>query len=506
MEIRDIMLLAETSWKGGHAVLRRLRAKKTMKKFMDEDFLLETDTAKHLYHDYAASLPLIDYHCHISPKEIYEDRKFDSLAQVWLGGQNPDGSYSGDHYKWRLMRANGVPEYYITGDADGDERIEKFAQTLEMAIGNPMYHWCNLELHQFFGITEPLTPENAKEISRVCGEKLRNDPDMTVRGLIRQANVAMIGTTDDPVDSLEWHSKISEDPTIDVKVCPSFRPDKAIGIQKPGFAEYISDLAASTGRQSLTSVQDVCDALRERLEFFKSMGCRASDHGLDYVPYRPCSAEEADAAYQKALKGEPLTVEEAEGYQTFLLLYLGRQYHRLGIVMQIHYSCARNVNERVFRLMGPDSGIDTIAQNSCGRNIMHLLSDLDLNDECPRTILYSLNSSDFDMISALIGCFQSGDMPGKIQHGAAWWFNDTKSGMEAQMKSLANLGLLGNFVGMLTDSRSFLSYARFDYFRRILCNLIGGWVENGEYPDNEASLKKIVEGISYYNAVRYFDL
>ena len=289
-----------------------------------------------------------------------------------------------------------------------------------------------------------------------------------------------------------------------MKVCPSFRPDKAINISKPGFAEYIGQLAASVGKDSLNHVSEVCDALVERLEFFARLGCRASDHGLDYVPFRPCSLEEADAAFQKVLRGESLTLEEAEGYQTTVLLALGRAYHRLDIAMQLHYSCLRNMNARMYARMGPDTGFDMIAQNTCGGAIAQLLSALDETGECPKTILYSLNPADNAQLGTLLGCFQSDELPGKIQHGSAWWFNDTRTGMEEQMTSLANLGLLGNFVGMLTDSRSFLSYARHDYFRRILCNLIGNWVENGEYPAHEASLKKIVEGVCFQNAARYF--
>lgn len=473
---------------------------------MDNEFLLTTETARHLYHDYAAHMPLADYHCHIPPQEIYEDRRFNDLAEVWLGGENPDGTYFGDHYKWRLMRSNGVSEDYVTGDKPGFERFQKFVEALELAIGNPMYHWCNLELRQFFGYDKPLTSATAREAWDFCNEKLRNDPGLTVRGIIQKANVAMVGTTDDPVDSLEWHEKIAADPTIQVQVCPSFRPDKAINITKPGFTAYIARLAASVGRTDLPNVEAVCGALTERLEFFKKLGCRASDHGLDYVPFRPCSAEQADAAYQKALRGEALTLEEAEGYQTAILLHLGRAYHRLGIAMQLHYSCVRNVNGRMFRKMGPDTGFDMIAQNTCGASIAALLSALDETGECPKTILYSLNPADNEQLGTLLGCFQSDELPGKIQHGSAWWFNDTKGGMEAQMRSLASLGILGNFVGMLTDSRSFLSYARHDYFRRILCNLLGGWVENGEYPADDRALRRIVEGICFKNAARYFNL
>jgi len=473
---------------------------------MDKDFLLETETARHLFHDYAAKLPLVDYHCHISPREIYENRRFEDLCQVWLGGRNDDGSYFGDHYKWRLMRSNGVSEDYVTGDKPGIERFRKFAETLEVAIGNPMYHWCNLELRQFFSYDKPLSAETADECWAFCNEKLRNDPFLTVRGIIEKANVAFIGTTDDPIDSLEWHEKIAADPTITCEVRPSYRPDKAVNIHKPGFTAYIAQLAQSVGKESLPTVQDVCDALVERLEFFHKVGCLASDHGLDYVPFRACTMEEADAAYQKAMKGETVTTEEAEQYQTTLLLCLGRAYHRLGIVMQLHYSCLRNTNQRMFERLGPDTGFDAIAQNTCGGSIAQLLSALDYTGQCPKTILYSLTPADNEQLGTLLGCFQSDELPGKIQHGSAWWFNDTRSGMEQQMKSLANLGLLGNFVGMLTDSRSFLSYARHDYFRRIMCNLVGNWVENGEYPNDEKALQRIVEGISYRNAVRYFGL
>jgi len=477
-----------------------------MKPFMDKDFVLETETAKHLYHDYAAKLPLCDYHCHLNPQEIFEDRRFNNLAEVWLGGQNPDGSFAGDHYKWRVMRSNGVEENFVTGMVDPFEKFMKFVEALEMAIGNPMYHWCHLELQQFFGVTEPLTTESAKRIWDHCNNLLQNDPDMSARGLIRKANVAFIGTTDDPIDSLEWHEKIAADPTIEVVVGPSYRPDKAVNIHKAGWHDYIAALAKSVGKESLPTMQDVLDALVERLEYFHARGCKVSDHGLDYVPFVNYTIEQADAVYQKALKGEKLTVEEVEGFQTVILLCLGKTYHRLDIAMQLHYSCLRNNNQRIFKLQGGDTGVDAIAQNTCGGNISQLLSALDEAGACPKTILYSLNPADNAQLGTLIGCFQGPEVPGKIQQGSAWWFNDHKVGMEEQMKSLASLGLLGNFVGMLTDSRSFLSYARHDYFRRIMCNLVGNWVENGEYPNIESSLKKIVEGISYYNAKRYFGL
>ena len=477
-----------------------------MKAFMDKDFLLETATAQHLFHDYSEKLPLVDYHCHLNPKEIYEDRRFENLAQVWLGGLQPDGSFAGDHYKWRVMRSNGTPEEYITGTKPDFERFMKFVEALEMAIGNPMYHWCHLELQQFFGIYEPLTTESAERIWNKCNDLLRNDPEMSARGLIRKANVAFIGTTDDPIDTLEWHEKIAADETIEVVVGPSYRPDRAVNIHKGGWKEYLALLAASVGKESLPTMQDVLDALVERLEYFHARGCKASDHGLDYVPFQNYTVEQADVVYQKALRGEKLTTEEVEGFQTVILLTLGKVYARLGIVMQLHYSCLRNNNQRIFKAQGGDTGVDAIAQNTCGGNISQLLRALDEAGACPKTILYSLNPADNAQLGTLIGCFQDSTVPGKIQHGSAWWFNDNKTGMQDQMISLGNLGLLGNFIGMLTDSRSFLSYARHHYFRRIMCNLIGNWVENGEYPNVESSLQKIVEGISYRNAVRYFEL
>ncbi|MCR5733717.1 MAG: glucuronate isomerase [Lachnospiraceae bacterium] len=477
-----------------------------MKAFMDKDFILQTDTAKHLFHDYSESLPIIDYHCHISPQEIYEDRRFDNICQVWFGGKEADGHYFGDHYKWRLMRSNGLSESIVTEYGDGLTRFKAFAATLEMAIGNPMYHWCNLELKKYFGITEPLNTQNAEEIYNKCNDMLKNDPKLSVRGLIEQSNVAYVGTTDDPIDSLEWHEKIAKDEGVKFMVRPSFRPDKAINITKAGFADYIGKLAKAVGKDSLESAQDVIDALKDRIRFFAEHGCVASDHGLDYVPFRNGDISVADEAFKKVMSGKEISLEEAEIYQTKVLCEIAKEYHKRGIAMELHYSCLRNMNERMFKLEGPDTGFDMIAQNTCGGYIAELLSYLDKTGELPKTIIFSLNPADNEQIGTILGCFQSDEVPGKIQHGPAWWFNDSKSGMEEQMKSLANLGLLGNFIGMLTDSRSFLSYTRHDYFRRIMCNLIGNWVENGEYPNDEHALKKIVEGISYYNAKRYFGI
>ena len=476
-----------------------------MKPFMDRDFLLETETARHLFHDYAEGLPLVDYHCHISPREIWEDRRFQNLTELWLGGRQPDGSYFGDHYKWRILRSDGAGEEYVTGDKPPYERFLRFVQALEKAPGNPMVHWCNLELRQFFGYDKPLTEENAAEAWDWCGAKLGDDPSLSVRGILRKAKVAFIGTTDDPADSLEWHRLLRGDGSLETRVCPSFRPDKAINVHKAGFAAYIEKLGESAGKK-IGSAEEVCEALSRRLEYFCSLGCRASDHGLDAIPFRPGSEAQAEEAFQMAMAGREVPPALAENYQTKLMLHLGREYRRLGVVMQLHYSCLRNVSASMYRRLGPDTGFDMIARTDCGGAVAALLSALEERGGCPRTILYSLDPGDNALLGSLIGCFQSEEVPGKIQHGSAWWFNDTRSGMEAQLRSLAELGLLGNFVGMLTDSRSFLSYARHDYFRRILCNLLGNWVENGEFPPNERILKDIVEGVCYTNACRYFAL
>jgi len=368
-----------------------------------------------------------------------------------------------------------------------------------------MMHWCHLELRTFFGCDTVLTGKTAKEVWDFCNEKLQNDPKLTVRGLIEQSNVRMIGTTDDPVDSLEWHRKLKEE-NLSFAVYPSYRPDKAINIQKEGFADYLKKLAVSVGKETLSTVEEICAALTERLEYFVSLGCRASDHGIDYIPFKVGSMEEANRALSDVLAGKPVDAGAAEVYQTKILLHLAREYHRLGVVMQLHYSCIRNLNRRLYQKLGPDTGFDAVGQTVSADRIAGLLNALDETDQCPKTVLYSLNPADNEMIASLIGCFQDGSAAGKIQHGSAWWFNDHKSGMEAQLRSLGNLGVLGTFIGMLTDSRSFLSYTRHDYFRRILCNLIGNLVENGEYPNDEELLGVLVSGICYENAAQYFRL
>ncbi|MCC8067771.1 MAG: glucuronate isomerase [Clostridiales bacterium] len=464
-----------------------------MKPFMDQDFLLETDMARHLYHDYAEQMPIVDYHCHINPQEIYEDRKFDNITQVWLGA---------DHYKWRVMRANGVEERYITGDASDREKFQKWAESLELAIGNPLYHWSHLELQRYFGYTGHLCAETAQEVWDLCNEKLRM-PDMSARNLILQSNVKVICTTDDPVDSLEWHKKLAEDDSFPVKVLPAWRPDKAMYIEKPDYPEYIGRLEKVSGI-TITDFSSLMEALRTRMEFFAKMGCCVSDHGLAYVPCEQVSEAEVDAIFQKRMAGGKVNSDDCAKFTTAFLTSIGKEYSRKGWVMQLHYGVKRDNDKRRFGQLGADTGFDSIGSTGPISELADFLNGLAETDELPKTILYSLNPNDNTAIDTIIGCFQDCSCTGKIQHGSAWWFNDHKKGMQEQLTSLASLGLLGNFIGMLTDSRSFLSYTRHEYFRRILCNLIGGWVENGEYPDDEKALKRIIEGISYNNAMNYF--
>ena len=464
--------------------------------FLNRNFLLDTPAARRLYHEYAENMPIVDYHCHINPQEIWEDRRFENITQLWLGG---------DHYKWRLMRANGIDEHFITGDASDREKFQKFAESLPRAIGNPMVHWCHLELKNYFGYEGFLTGETAQQVWDLCCDRLANDPAMSARGLIRGSNVAMIGTTDDPCSDLIWHEKLAADESFPVQVLPSFRPDPALNIHKAGFAQYISKLAETTGRK-LETVTDVCDALSERIVFFDAHGCRAADHGLDYLVCCPVDTGTATAALQKALDGQPLTAEEIEGYQTVLLLHCAREYAKRGWVMQLHFSCMRNPNSRMMAALGPDTGFDCIAVTDNCAAAHRLMDTLYQEGMLPKTVLYSLNPADNAWIDSLTGAFQGTEAAGKVQHGSAWWFNDHKAGMTEQMVSLANMGILGNFIGMLTDSRSLLSYARHEYFRRILCSLLGSWMENGEYPADFALVGGLVQDICYNNAKRYFNL
>ena len=466
-----------------------------MKAFMDKDFLLETETAKTLFHQYAEKMPIIDYHCHIQPQEIAENRQFINITQVWLGG---------DHYKWRLIRSNGTPESKITGKQSTDrEKFQEFAKALPKAIGNPLYHWTHLELQRFFDCNIPLNENTAEEIWQLCNEKLQQ-PDMSVQGLIKKANVKLICTTDDPADSLEWHKKIKEDGLCSAKVVPAMRPDAIMRINMPGYSEYVAKLSAVCGIQ-IKDMDDIRHALKLRMDFFETMGCKVTDHALEYVFYRPYTEEAVNAVIAKALNNETISVAEEEMYKSALLEFLAAEYTKRNWAMQIHYSALRNNNTNMYKQLGPDTGFDCIASYNCGEGIVALLDALCSKNILPKTVIYSLNPADNALIGSIIGSFQGEGVHGKIQQGAAWWFNDTKQGMINQLTSIANLSVFGNILGMLTDSRSFLSYPRHEYYRRILCNFIGNLVENGEYPADMEYLGKIVQNISYYNAREYFN-
>ncbi len=464
-----------------------------MKKFMDsKDFLLSNETSKRLY-EAAAKMPIIDYHCHINPQEIAEDRQFKNITEVWLGG---------DHYKWRQMRSNGIDEKYITGDASDYEKFEKWAETLQKAIGNPLYHWSHLELQRFFGYDKPLSPATCKEAWDFCNKKL-NTPEMSVRNIIKMSNVDTICTTDDPADTLEWHKMIKADKTFDVKVLPAWRPDKAMNLEKPEYKDYLARLEKASGIK-INSFKDLCAALKNRMAFFAENGCLVSDHGLEYVMYQPASENEIESIFSARMAGKMPTREEEIKFKTAFMLFVGREYSKLGWVMQLHYGALRDNNKKMYAKLGPDTGYDSINTGASAAELVGFLNALANTDELPKTILYSLNPCDNAAIGTIMGCFQNSDAVGKIQHGSAWWFNDNKVGMQEQMTTLANLGLLSNFVGMLTDSRSFLSYTRHEYFRRIMCDLVGTWVENGEYPADFDFLEKMVQDISYNNCKRYF--
>ena len=464
-----------------------------MKPFMDEDFLLSTPTAQTLFHEYAEKMPVLDYHCHINPREIAENRKFDNITQVWLGG---------DHYKWRFMRSCGVEERFITGDASDQEKFFKWAEVLGKAIGNPLYHWSHLELKRYFGYNGTLSKKTAGEVWNLCNEKLAQD-SMSVRNLILSSGVTLICTTDDPADSLEWHEKIAADESFEVQVLPAWRPDKAMNIEKPDYADYLATLSAVSGIK-VDSFSSLKDALKNRMDFFASRGCSVSDHGLEYVMYYPASEKTVEDIFQKRLGGAALSREEELTFKTAFMLFVGREYNRRSWVMQLHYGCKRDNNKLMFEKLGPDTGFDCINNYTPSAQMTDFLNALVSTDELPKTIIYSLNPNDNQAIGTIIGCFQDSTAIAKIQQGSAWWFNDHKTGMRDQMLSLASLGNLSGFVGMLTDSRSFLSYTRHEYFRRILCELIGGIVENGEFPADMDTLSEIVKDISYNNAVRYF--
>ena len=451
--------------------------------FINDNFMLRTETARRLYHEYAAEMPIIDYHCHLVPAQIAENKAFKNITELLLGG---------DHYKWRAMRSNGVDEKYITGDASDREKFQKWAETMPYLLGNPLYHWSHLELKRYFDIDKTLSPETAEEIWNICNEKLATE-EFRAQNLILRSGVKVICTTDDPLDTLEHHKALREQ-GFATKVLPTFRPDKATNVDKDTFVPYIKAMGAKT-------YDDMIRILGEKIEFFHENGCRLSDHALDVIPY---AEGDPRPVFKKAMAGKKITKEEADCFKTSVLLFCAKQYARLGWAMQLHIGAMRNNSTRMYNSLGADTGFDSINDLSIAEPLSRFLDALDREDQLPKTILYTLNPKDNYVLGTMLGNFQKAPTPGKIQFGSGWWFNDQRDGMVAQMKALSNLGLISRFVGMLTDSRSFVSYPRHEYFRRILCNLIGEWVENGEYPDDPEMLKTIIQGICYNNAQNYF--
>lgn len=459
--------------------------------FLNEDFMLSGETARLLFHNHAKTMPIIDYHCHLDPREIYEDQPFENLTAAWLYG---------DHYKWRLMRANGVPESHITGDASDYDKFLAWARTLPKAVGNPLYSWTHLELRRFFGVEELLNEATAPAIWEKVNRKLA-EPDFTRRGLIRSSGVKVICTTDDPADSLEYH-KLLQGSEAAFQVFPTFRPDKALNIDAEGFAAWTLKLESASGLP-VKSYAGLLDALRNRVAFFHEQGCRLSDHALDVLRYEAGAPEIVEAIFAKRMQGAALSPEEITRYRTELLTALIGFYHDKDWTMQLHLHAYRNNNTQMFQRLGPDTGYDGINDLPLTTALSQLLDRAESGSGLPKTILYSLNPGDYPALLALLGCYQK-DTPGKLQLGSGWWYNDTRSGMRQQLTLLAEGSLLGNFVGMLTDSRSFLSYTRHEYFRRVLCGLLGELAERGEAPDDLEVLGAMARDISYNNAAGYF--
>jgi len=464
-----------------------------MKTLIHDDFLLASEPARILYHDHAEKMPIYDYHCHLNPMEILENRQFDSIAQAWLGG---------DHYKWRLMRAHGVAEQYITGGAPDRDKFRKWAEILPLSVGNPIYHWSHLELLRFFGVEDLLSPETADSVWQKANRVLQSDAGR-FRALITSSHVRALCTTDDPADDLSAHDALAADPTFEVKVLPTFRPDAALHLNSAGFKTWIARMEKVNG-MDITTLDDLKQALQDRAVYFKNHGCRLSDHSFGTPDFTGCDEGKADAAFRRALAGETINQQDLDNYMAVVLDHLGVLYHKLGFVMQLHMGVIRNLNTAMFEAKGADMGFDAIGGQMDARSLASLLDRLAYKGCLPKVILYSLNPADNDKLTTIAGCFQSEGVKNKVQLGSAWWYNDTIDGMEAQMKSLANIGLLSGFVGMLTDSRSALSYTRHEYFRRTLCNLVGGWIENGEAPDDLSAMGAMISDICSGNARRYF--
>ncbi|BDU40946.1 glucuronate isomerase [Vibrio nigripulchritudo] len=467
-----------------------------MKNFLCEDFLLSNETARRLYHDYASHQPIYDYHCHLNPADIAENRQFGNLSQIWL---------EGDHYKWRAMRTGGIEEHFITGKASDYDKYLAWAKTVPKTLGNPLYHWTHIELRRPFGITDVLlSPETADEIWQQ-GNSLLSAPEFSARGIMKQMKVEMVGTTDDPVDSLEHHLAIAKDDTFDIKVLPSWRPDRAFKLEQEGFSDYLQALGEASDIE-IHRFDNLLKALDTRLAHFDQHGCRAADHGIELVRFADIPSEsDLDALLARRLNGDIPTELESAQFSTAVQVWLGKRYAELGWVMQMHIGAQRNNNTRMFHLLGADAGFDSIGDRPYAFELARLLDEMDKSDQLPRTILYCLNPRDNEMVATMIGNFQGGGIAGKVQFGSGWWFNDQKDGMQRQLEQLSQLGLLSQFVGMLTDSRSFLSYTRHEYFRRILCDMIGRWAENGEVPNDTSLLGAMVEDICFGNAKRFFE-
>jgi glucuronate isomerase len=463
------------------------------KTFLDEDFLLQTEAARMLYHEFAKQMPIIDYHNHLPPDQIVSDKMFENLTQIWLYG---------DHYKWRAMRTNGVNESYCTGDKSDYQKFEKWAETVPYTLRNPLYHWTHLELQRYFDVHDILSPKTARKIFDECSEKLRT-PDYSVRNLLRRMNVEVVCTTDDPLDSLEYHEQLKKEGSFEIQMRPAFRPDKFILIGNPNFTICIQKLSAIVGFE-IQHYDDLTKALRQRADFFASMGCLLSDHGLEQLYAADFTPEDANFVFKKALAGQTITVSEQVLYQSAVLHFLGTMYHELGWTQQFHLGALRNNNARALRLLGPDTGWDSIGDWSQAASLSKFLGRLDEYDQLAKTVIYNLNPADNEVIATMIGNFNDGSVAGKIQFGSGWWFLDQKDGMEKQMNALSNMGLLSRFVGMLTDSRSFLSFPRHEYFRRILCNMFGNDIENGELPNDTEWIGQVVQDICYNNAKQYF--
>ena len=465
------------------------------KPFIHDDFMLTNEFARELYHESGKDMPIIDYHCHLDPKMIADNYQFKDLTEVWLGG---------DHYKWRALRGNGVPEEFITGSRDSYEKFEKWAETVPYTMRNPLYHWTHLELARAFGIYDILNPSSARAIYEECTAKLQTE-EYRGQALMRKFNVSVVCTTDDPADSLEYHILLAKENGFKCKVLPAFRPDKALGIDLPSWRGWLEAMENCVGRK-INGFEALCDALNERIEFFATLGCCASDHAFAYVPYETATAEELDAIFVKVKNGGEASIIEADKFKTALLAFLAEKYADKGWGMELHIGPMRNNNTLMFNRIGPDAGFDSIDDREIAGKLSRFLDSLAVKEKLPKTVLFTLNPKDNYVLGTMLGNFQNSDAESKIQFGSAWWFNDNIDGMREQMKALGNLGALGKFVGMVTDSRSFLSYPRHEYFRRIMCGLLGDMVENGLYPFDEKAICKIAEDISYNNAAKYFGI